>query len=241
MWLRRRHKIFRGSTIICRWHHGQKVCPKPKHRTRNGSLICHLIGNELQSLDLMTVNDTAPGEYNRYLAEYEERFLDTLLPIVYANSKSISYIPSSTINGYLELNVILPEPMSERYEHKHLALCMVIQVSSMERTKSFLWANVHADYYYDSLIALNYYSYRFAGESSYLSMPSFQAWQQALSPADPYSNSTTIELLNHHYPPEGLNISDFPNISRSLREMTIAAGGWYPVSANLAFSEKRFY
>ena len=221
MWLRRRHKIFLGSTIIRCWHHGQKVCPKPKPRTRNGSLIFHLIGDELQSLDLMTVNDTAPGEHNRYLTEYEERFLDILLPIVYANSKSISYIPSSTITGCLELNVILPEPMSERYEHKHLALCMVIQVSSTECTKSFLWANVHADYYYNSLIAFNYYLYpvgRFADESSYLSMPSLQAWQQALSPADPYSNSTTIELLNHRYPPEGLNISNFPNITRSLRE-----------------------
>lgn len=192
----------------------------------------------------MTVNDTAPGEYNRYVTEYEERFLDTLLLIVYANCKSISYIPSSTITGYLELNVILPEPMSERYEHKHLALCMVIQVSSTERTKSFLWANVHADYYYDSVIAFNYYSYpmgRFADESSYLSMASLLAWQQALSPADLYFNSTTIELLNHHYPPEGLNISDFPNITRSLREMTIAAEGWYPVSANLTFSGKRFH
>lgn len=192
----------------------------------------------------MTVNDTAPGDHNRYVTEYEERFLDTLLPIVYANSKSISYIPSGTISGYLELNVILLEPMSERYEHKPLALCMVIQVSSTERTKSFLWANVYADYYYDSMIAFNYYSYpvgRFADESGYLSMASLQAWQQALSPADLYSNSSTIELLNHHYPPEGLNISDFPNITRSLREMTIAAGGWYSVSANLAFSEKRFH
>ena len=112
--------------------------------------MCHLIGNELLSLGLMNVNDTAPGKYNRYLTEYEERFLDTL---VYANSKSISYIPSGTITGYLELNVILPEPMSQRYEHKHLAICMVIQISSTERTKSFLWANVHEDYCYDLLIA----------------------------------------------------------------------------------------
>ena len=77
-----------------------------------------IIGNELESLELSTVNETAPDEYDKYLAEYEQLFLDTLLPIVYANSKSISYIPSSTTNGYLELNFSLPEPMIERYNNK---------------------------------------------------------------------------------------------------------------------------
>lgn len=76
------------------------------------------LGNELESLELSTVNYTAPDEYDKYLAEYEQLFLDTLLPIVYRNSKSISYIPSSTTNGYLELNLSLPEPMIERYNNK---------------------------------------------------------------------------------------------------------------------------
>ena len=64
------------------------------------------------------MNDTAPNEYDTYLAQYEQLFLHTLLSIVYANSKSISYIPSSTTNGYLELNFSLPEPMIERYNNK---------------------------------------------------------------------------------------------------------------------------
>ena len=75
-------------------------------------------GNELESLELSTVNYTAPDEFDRYQAEYEQLFLDTLLPIVYANSKSISYIPSSTTNGYLVLDFSLPEPMIERYNNK---------------------------------------------------------------------------------------------------------------------------
>ena len=75
-------------------------------------------GNELESLELSTVNYTAPDEYDKYLAQYEQLFLDTLLPIVYANSKSISYIPSSTTNGYLELNFSSSEPMIERYNNK---------------------------------------------------------------------------------------------------------------------------
>ena len=64
------------------------------------------------------MNNTAPEEYDRYVTEYEQLFLDTLLPVVYANSKSISYIPSSTTNGYLDLNFSLPEPMTERYMNK---------------------------------------------------------------------------------------------------------------------------
>ena len=75
-------------------------------------------GNELESLELQLVNNTAPEELDRYTAEYERLFLDTLLPVVYANSKSISYIPSSTTNGYLELNFSLPVPMIERYNNK---------------------------------------------------------------------------------------------------------------------------
>lgn len=82
------------------------------------SLALWVGGNELESLELMTVNDTAPDQYDYYLAQCEKLFLGTLLPIVYANSKSISYIPSSTTNGYLELNFSLPEPMIERYNNK---------------------------------------------------------------------------------------------------------------------------
>ena len=75
-------------------------------------------GNELESLELSTVNYTAPDEYGIYLSQYEQLFLGILLPIVYANSKSISYIPSSTTNGYLELNFSSPEPMIQRYNNK---------------------------------------------------------------------------------------------------------------------------
>lgn len=76
------------------------------------------LGNELESLELQTVNNTAPEQLGKYMAEYEQLFLNTLLPVVYGNSKSISYIPSSTTNGYLELNFSLPEPMIQRYNNK---------------------------------------------------------------------------------------------------------------------------
>lgn len=88
------------------------------HNTVDLSADCCNTGNELESLELQLVNDSAPQEYDRYVAEYEQLFLDTLLPIVYANSRSISYIPSSTTNGYLKLDFSLPEPMIERYMDK---------------------------------------------------------------------------------------------------------------------------
>lgn len=75
-------------------------------------------GNELESLELSLVNNSAPEQYERFKAEYEELFLNTLLPIVYGNSKSISYIPSSTTNGYIQLNFSLPIPMIQRYNNK---------------------------------------------------------------------------------------------------------------------------
>lgn len=91
-----------------------------------------------------------------------------------------------------------------------------------------------SDYYnYDSSLAFNYSSYpvgRFANEFGYHSMPSLQTWQQAIPPQDLHFNSTTIELRNHHYPPGGLNISNFANTTKGMGEMTIAAQRWYPVS-----------
>ena len=82
------------------------------------SLSSDFVGNELESLELQTVNYTSPDLYDKYRTEYEQLFLNHLLPVVYGNSRSISYIPSSTTNGYLELNFSLPIPMIERYNNK---------------------------------------------------------------------------------------------------------------------------
>lgn len=97
------------------WRYAVKICLSV---TKIIVLLTFNLGNELESLELQNVNQTSPDEYNYYLAQYEQLFLDTIINIVYANSKSISYIPSSTTNGYLDLNFSLPKPMTERYNNK---------------------------------------------------------------------------------------------------------------------------
>ena len=74
-------------------------------------------GNELESLELATINETYPDLFDRYQAEYERLFLDVLVPAVFGNSHSISYMPSSTNNGYLYLNFSLSVPIVERYNN----------------------------------------------------------------------------------------------------------------------------
>lgn len=75
-------------------------------------------GNELENLELEAVKEAAPEQFERYRSEYEKLFLDVLVPCIFENSRSISYAPSSTSNGWLSLNFSLPQPITERYDNK---------------------------------------------------------------------------------------------------------------------------
>lgn len=173
-------------------------------------------GNELESLELDHIYKYFSDQYPKYLAEYEDLFLKTLLQVVYGNSKSISYIPSSTTNGYSSLDFSRLEPMVERYYNL---------------TPGSIYGDT--DYYnYDSSIAFEFSQYpvgRFANEFGYHSMPSLQTWQQALEPGDLFFNSTTIKRRNHHNPPGGTDTEDLTNSDLGMAQMTIAAEQWYPV------------
>lgn len=72
-------------------------------------------GNELENLELANIYSEFPDQFEYYKDQYETLFLDLLVPIVFGNTKSISYSPSSSGNGYLELNFSLAEPIIERY------------------------------------------------------------------------------------------------------------------------------
>ena len=109
------HLVLPVSPKGCRLSKLEELLSKRSPKFHNMCLLTDIPGNELESLELQLVYDAAPDQLPRYMAEYENLFLNTLLPIVYGNSKSISYIPSSTTNGYISLNFSRPEPMIERY------------------------------------------------------------------------------------------------------------------------------
>lgn len=83
----------------------------------SASLALWAGGNELENLELSLVNQSAPEELDRYTREYETLFLETLAPTVFGNSRSISYTPSSTSNGWQSLNFSRPVPIEERYDN----------------------------------------------------------------------------------------------------------------------------
>ncbi|KAI2463727.1 glycoside hydrolase family 2 protein [Annulohypoxylon bovei var. microspora] len=173
-------------------------------------------GNEIESLELSNVKSSAPELYDRYQQEYETLFLHTLLPAVYGNSRSITYTPSSTSNGYLSINFNNSIPITERYDNA---------------TPGAIYGDT--DYYnYHLDQAFNTSSYpvgRFANEFGFHSMPSINSWKQAVAKEDLSFNSSTVVLRNHHYPAGGLNTTNFANASKGMGEMTVAAQTYYPV------------
>lgn len=175
-------------------------------------------GNEIESLMLPTAKSHDPASYDRLVGDYEHLFISLILPLVYENSRSISYMPSSTNNGYLEVNLSAPVPMVERYDNG-------------TDVEGHYYGNI--DYYnYDSSVAFDYSGYpvgRFANEFGYHSMPSLQTWQQAVDDEDLHFNSSTIMLRNHHYPSNSLDTHNYKNSSKGMAEMTIAVERYYPI------------
>jgi beta-mannosidase len=110
------------------------------------------------------------------------------------------------------------------------------QVSS---SSSFLFSTISscvADYYnYDYFGAFDFSRYpvgRFSNEFGFHSMPSTQSWLQAIDHTDLDLSSTTVRLRNHHYPPGGLDTSNFAAADRGMEEMTGAAKFYYPIPNN---------
>ncbi|KAL4795082.1 glycoside hydrolase superfamily [Aspergillus venezuelensis] len=171
-------------------------------------------GNEIESLILPLMDETDPDNYSRYVAEYEKLYISTILPLVYENTRSITYSPSSTTEGYVNVNLSAPAPMTERYE-------------ATEPGHYF----GDTDYYnYDTSVSFNSHIYpvgRFANEFGFHSMPSLQTWQQAVDPEDLHFNSTTVVLRNRHYPSQGYG--ERYNASRGMGEMTLGVERYYPI------------
>ncbi|KAL3471534.1 glycoside hydrolase superfamily [Aspergillus californicus] len=171
-------------------------------------------GNEIESLILPLTKAADPEGFPKYLAEYEKLYISLIMKLVYENTRSISYSPSSTTEGYLDVNLSAPVPMTERYE-------------SLDPGSYY----GDTDYYnYDTGVSFDYSIYpvgRFANEFGFHSMPSLQTWQQALDPEDLYFNSSVVVLRNHHYLSAALESS--LGSYRGMGEMTMGVERYYPI------------
>jgi beta-mannosidase len=195
----------------------QEVVYNVRRVNHHPSLALWAGGNEIESLMLPQSRELDPENYPRYVEEYEKLYISLILPLVYENTRSISYSPSSTTEGYLSVNLSAQVPMTERYENREAG--------------SYYG---DTDYYnYNTTVAFNYSNYpvgRFANEFGFHSMPSLQTWQQALDPADLHFNSSVIIRRNRHYLPQGPD--SWEGSVLGMGEMTLAVEKYYPISEN---------
>ncbi|KAF7979728.1 hypothetical protein HWV62_41090 [Athelia sp. TMB] len=139
-------------------------------------------------------------------ALYSSLFLNVLINVVFENSHSISYLPSSITNGYLSLNHSAAMPIIERYNNL---------------SAGSVYGNT--DYYnYDVTQAFNISTYpigRFATEfgfHSHSNVPSYAA----VMPASDYSDPP---------PPENLTLQSLDGLGQMAQGTTF----WYPSNPNL--------
>lgn len=172
-------------------------------------------GNEMESLELPEAESDDPTTYPVYQAQYEELFISLIAPLVWENSHSVSYMPSSTQNGYITIDPTLSVPIVERYQN----------ISAHHYYGD-------SDYYnYDPSVAFDISTYpvnRFANEFGFHSMPSLQTWQQAVDDDDLRLNSTVVLLRTHHNPPGGLGVSTSGG-QGGMDQMTSAVQTYYPI------------
>ena len=194
----------------------QEVIYNVRRVNHHPSLALWAGNNELESLVLPGVKLLDPLGYAKWVGQYEELFITLILPLVYQNSRSISYMPSSTNNGYLYVNLSAPVPMAERYDNT---------------TDGHHYADT--DHYdYDSSKAFDLSSYpvgRFANEFGFHSMPSLQTWKQAVDDKDLDLNSRTVVLRNHHYAPGDTGTHHYDKSQKGMDEMTSAVKNYYPI------------
>lgn len=166
-------------------------------------------GNELEAIILQYFN--SPGEIRD---GYEKLTLEVLIRAVYANTRSISYIPSSTYHGYTKLDFEAAMPQTPRYDKT--------------QGPDYLYADTDT-YVGDPTQAFNYSARtvgRFATEFGSISLPSLQSWKGAIAESDLYIESPSVIHHNRHVP-----FGAQPDEAGSRAGIAEATGGvveWYP-------------
>ncbi|KAI5305698.1 hypothetical protein KEM56_003606 [Ascosphaera pollenicola] len=171
-------------------------------------------GNELENLELPLVKSLDPNTYDKYLAEFEKLFITIAARLIYDNTRSISYTPSSTNNGYIKIDFSQEVPFEERYQN----------------VTPGTYAGDTDHYNYDSSQAFDLSTYplgRFSNEFGFHSMPSLETWQDVISMDNISFNSTVVKIRNHHYPYSGPE-PNLTNSDKGMGEMTMAVERYYP-------------
>lgn len=172
-------------------------------------------GNELESLSLKHAMEEVPENATLYQGQYEKIQLDTILPIVWENSRSVSFTPASTTNGYLSINHEKSPHWVERYNNS---------------TQGEIYGNKEL-YNYDPTQSFNISVYprgRFVNEFGYHSMPSIHTWRQVLNESSMEFNSSMVLAHNRHYPPRQPE-RNYTLGMKGMGEMTMAIQQWLPI------------
>ena len=166
-------------------------------------------GNELEYYIVLYYLDANPIR-----ADYEKIFQEVIIKCVYANTHSISYIPSSTYHGYLSLDFDSVRPQVSRY----------LNTSGPDALY------YDTDFYnYDGAQAFNYSSYpvgRFADEFGFPSMPSVHSWRDTIPEEAFYLDSPYILHHNRHL---GSGDTVMEQSAAGLAQVTDAVKYWYPL------------
>lgn len=167
-----------------------------------------LAGNNEGEGYLISVNRTWENG-TIYFNEYDYLYNHVIRDVVLENTRSISYIPSSTTQGYLSL-----DPYVSRYYNS---------------TPGEIYGDQEL-YNYDTTVSFDLNSYpvaRFVNEFGFHSMPSIYTWDRILNTPEAYDfNSSVIRAHNKHPPAQSL-VYPFP-ADEGQKELTTGVTDWYP-------------
>ncbi|EGG12738.1 family 2 glycoside hydrolase [Melampsora larici-populina 98AG31] len=144
-----------------------------------------------------------------YFKQYDYLYNHAIRDVLMDNTRSISYMPSSTTDGYLTL-----DPYVSRYG-KHVP-------GEIDGDKEL--------YNYNTAISFdtkNYPVARFVNEFGFHSMPSIYTWDRILTNIEAYSfNSSEIRVHTKHPPAKSLTYPFAADDGQ--KEMTTGVTDWYP-------------
>lgn len=168
-------------------------------------------GNELEQVILAFFNYPGPV-MDGYLAV----FLELLIKCVYANTRSISYIPSSTYHGYTKLDFSAARPQTPRWTAGQGTGAIYANSDSY---------NGNADQAFNfSQLPVG----RFATEFGSISMPSIHSWRDAI-PESQLSMLSPAVLHHNRHVPFGASGTPEEQSKSGMYEMTSGVNRWYPV------------